>query len=134
MRSGATRKCKIFIFDKEKPAAGTGGTDSNLGLCLQQGARGIVEIEARETLTKDPTKPDGIRTGDCPAVQRGANVVTVLTATTALFSQPGTVNTAIVSYCCLAMHYCLVPASVVCMLRATIKHGHDGPTVRAVAP
>ena len=65
MRNGATRQCQNFTFDKEKPAKETGDTDNNLGLCLQQGARGIVEIEARETITRDTTKPNGLRPGNC---------------------------------------------------------------------
>ena len=116
-------------------------SDSNVGLCLHKGARGIKEIKARETFPRDTTKLDGLLPGDCyqgglTVLSRSATratVVTVLTATTALFSHFGTVNTMILPYCCLAMHHRLVPASVLCMLRPTNKHGHDGPTVRAVA-
>ena len=132
---------KFHFLKKKLPGELTGVSNSNVGLCLHKGARGIVEIEARERITRYTTKSDGPRPGDCyhggltvlSCSACGATVVTVLTATTALFSQPGTVNTVIVSYCCLAMHYCLAPASVLCMLRPTNKHGHDGPTVRAVA-
>ena len=65
MQNGATRQHQNFTFDKEKPATGKGDTDSNLGLCLQPGARGIVEMEAREKFTRDTTKPDGLQPGDC---------------------------------------------------------------------
>ena len=40
-------------------------SNSNVGLCLHKGARGIKDIEARETFTRDTTKPDGLRPGDC---------------------------------------------------------------------
>ena len=39
--------------------------DGSLGLCLLQQARGKEDIEIRETITKDTTKPDGLRLGDC---------------------------------------------------------------------
>ena len=45
MRNGVERQCQNFTFDKKKPATGTGDTDSNLGLCLQQGARGETKVE-----------------------------------------------------------------------------------------
>ena len=115
-------------------------SNSNVGLCLHKGARGIKEIEARETFKRDTTKLDGLQPGDC---YHGGLTVLSRSATrgnrgnspytTALFSHFGTVNTVILPYCCLAMHHRLVPASVLCMLRPTNKHGHDGPTVRAVA-
>ena len=40
-------------------------SNSNVGLCLHKGARGIVEIEARERITRYTTKSDGPRPGDC---------------------------------------------------------------------
>ena len=40
-------------------------SNSNVGLCLPKGARGIKEIEDSETLTRDTTKLDGLRPGDC---------------------------------------------------------------------
>ena len=40
-------------------------SNSNVGLCLHKGARVIKKIEARETFTRDTTKSDGPRPGDC---------------------------------------------------------------------
>ena len=58
-------KVQKFHFLKKLPGELTGVSNSNVGLCLHKGARGIKEIEARETFTRDTTKPDGLRPGDC---------------------------------------------------------------------
>ena len=125
-------------FDKEKPATGMGDTDSNLGLCLQQGARGIVEIEVGETITRDTTKPDGLWPGDC---YHGGLTVLSYSATrdnrgNSPYSQHIPFFThlnnehcdeRLVLRCCLAMHDCLVPASALCMLRPPINTATMAP-------
>ena len=58
-------KVQKFHFLKKLPGELTGVSNSNVGLCLHKGARGIKEIEARETFTRDTTKLDGLRPGDC---------------------------------------------------------------------
>ena len=58
-------KVQNFHFLKKLPGELTGESNSNVALCLHKGARGIVEIEARERITRYKTKSDGPRPGDC---------------------------------------------------------------------